>query len=304
MIRRGEPEASIASNSYAALTPGLESVGVRTHQLRADSLDTAAFPRIAEEFLLASRVHPWDVEFSLSVRDYFGDPMIETYGKLDRDSWPEGEVVDLPPSAPARLALDQAIRSRRTRRYFTGDPVGLPELATLIRAGGAVTGLAQVPKSDGETVEYQFRAVPSGGGLYPIEIVCAAARVARLGRGVYRYSSRRDQLVTVGRATGVDNLLGAFAGDPEFQAGLGTVAAVVCLVATPWRSMRKYGPRGMRFVFHEAGAIAQNLHLVAAALGVGTMDCSSYFDTEVDQALGCDGEFRTVVHTILVGSPS
>src|SRR5689334_22357570 len=111
MVMRGVPEASVAITSYRTVSPGIESIGLRTNQLRADSLDSGGFSRVAEEFLLAGRINPWDAEFSLSVRDYFGDPMIETYGKLDQESWPAGEVVELPASAAARISLDQAVRS-------------------------------------------------------------------------------------------------------------------------------------------------------------------------------------------------
>jgi SagB-type dehydrogenase family enzyme len=72
-------------------------------------------------------------------------------------------------------------------------------------------------------------------------------------------------------------------------------------VARPWRSMRKYGSRGVRYVFVEAGAIAQCVHLAAEALGVGTVDCASVYEDEAGDVMGIDGLFEQLVHTVVVG---
>lgn len=299
-----EALASLAINAYRNVSRGPESVGIRTNGFKAEAADDQRIGRVAEEFMLASRINRWDAEMAQSVAEYFGDPMVETYGKLDQDSFPEGPVLDLPEGEPARLSVDEAIRRRRTRRYFTGDPVSLPQLAALLRNGGGVTGRAEFPKRTGETVPYWFRAAPSGGGLYPVELAVVSWRVTGLDRAVYRYSPRRNQLVRVGADEMVDALLASLSGDQEFRAGLPMAAAILCLVATPWRSMRKYGARGMRFTLQEAGGIAENVHLTATALGVGTADHSGFYDAEASAALDCDGVFRSVIHMILVGMPS
>jgi SagB-type dehydrogenase family enzyme len=81
-------------------------------------------------------------------------------------------------------------------------------------------------------------------------------------------------------------------------------AAAICfLVARPWRSMRKYGDRGMRFVFLEAGAMAQNIALVAVALGLGSVDCGSFYDDEVHETLDIDGVYETLIHAVFLGTP-
>src|SRR5689334_18165614 len=146
-FEHGEALASLAINAYRNVSPGPESVGVRTSGLKAEAIDDQRIGRVAEEFMLASRINRWDSEMALSVAEFFGDPMIETYGKLDQDSFPEGPVLALPDSEPARLSVDEAIRRRRTTRYFTGDPVSLRQLAALVRNGGGVTARGDVPKS-------------------------------------------------------------------------------------------------------------------------------------------------------------
>jgi SagB-type dehydrogenase family enzyme len=77
---------------------------------------------------------------------------------------------------------------------------------------------------------------------------------------------------------------------------------LLLLVGRPWRSMRKYGARGMRHVFLEAGAMAEHVHLAATALGLGSVDCSSVYDDEAHEALGMDGLYEALLHVVVVGS--
>ncbi len=295
-------EASAGVSAYRLLSPGLQTVGLRTHQARYDNLGEARFPRPAEDFIVASRFAPWDREAQLSGADYFGDVMATALSVIDHESAPEADVVELPAPLEVPIALDEAVARRRSVRRYTGDPVALAELGTMIRFGGGITGEADGELMRGGTATYRFRAVPSGGGLYPVEIHLAALDVPELPVGTYRYSPVEDVLVRTGDRATADRLRDSFA-IPGGIISVESAAAVVLLVARPWRSMRKYGPRGMRFVLHECGGIAQNMHLTATGFGLGTTDCSSYVDDLTNEALGLDGVLSFVAHTIFVGWP-
>jgi nitroreductase len=54
----------------------------------------------------------------------------------------------------------------------------------------------------------------------------------------------------------------------------------------------------------EAGAIAEQIALACVALGVGSVDSSSFYDDEVHEALGIDGESEAVVHLVVLGIPA
>jgi hypothetical protein len=65
--------------------------------------------------------------------------------------------------------------------------------------------------------------------------------------------------------------------------------------------MRKYGDRGLRFVFIEAGAIAENIHLPTVAFVYGSVDCASVHEDEIHDALGIDGGDEALIHAIVLG---
>lgn len=303
MVEAGLAKATVAISSYRHTSPGAEAIGLRTQGLRYDNIDEARFPRVAEDFLIASRTNEWDRDAALSVMDYFADPMIATFGRLDQDSFLEGQSHALPQPHPVRMELGEAILRRRSVRLYTGDPISMSDLAALAAYTAGITGEAEVPLTTGEHETYFFRAVPSGGGLYPIEIYIAAVRVDGLPKGVYRYSSRTNALVEYGPAASVDELTASIS-TPDDQLNTKGAAAIFLLAAVPWRSMRKYGPRGLRFVFHEAGAISEHIHLVSTSLGLGSTDCSSFYDDLANRALGFDGQFRLISHMAVVGWPA
>lgn len=294
--------SSVASTARRTISPGLAGVGLRTHALRLDNLSTERFPRPAEEFLLASRLRRWDRETLLSIASYSGDAEVVTRSRTDREPEAGADLLPLPEPQPLEVGLTAAVASRRSVRAWSGESVRLGELATVVRHAASVTAEGVADLTDGGSVPVALRACPSAGGLYPVQLWVAARRVEGVAPGVLRYLPDRDALVRHSGAEALDALLGSF----DVQDGtveLDRAAAVLLLVARPWRVMRKYGPRGMRFVFHEAGAMAQSAHLAITALGLGAVDFSGFYDDESNNALDIDGVYECLVHTVIVGAP-
>ncbi|CAL9535489.1 SagB/ThcOx family dehydrogenase [Streptomyces sp. enrichment culture] len=300
----GFDEFSVGINAYRVLAPEARAVGVRTHQLRFDNLgaETAGSvsSRVAEDFLTASRLRAPDREGVLSASDYFGDTMVTTLAQLDDDPVPDHQRVELPPSVPATMELGEALMRRRSVRGYSGDPVAADELATVLRLADGVTAEADIELLRGGQETYRFRTAPSGGGLFPVALQVVALDVTGLDVGVYRYQPVRDVLVREGGRAVVDRVLDAFT-TPGTAISFDTASALVVMVASPWRSMRKYGPRGLRFVLHETGCITQNIHLAVTSLGLASTDCASFVDDRLHAALGVDGVLRAAVHAVVLG---
>jgi SagB-type dehydrogenase family enzyme len=67
------------------------------------------------------------------------------------------------------------------------------------------------------------------------------------------------------------------------------------------RTVFKYGERGYRFILLEAGHVAQNINLVAAALGLGCLNIGGFFDREIDDFLSLDGITHSTIYMIAIG---
>lgn len=298
-VSRGLQKASSAVTSYRAQSPGVEGVGFRTHQFRCDNTDDQSLSTIAADFILASRIGRDDMEFDLSVSDYFSDPMIVTYGQFDSDL-STTDSLRLPKSTRLRSPLEKVIGRRRSIRDYTGESVEFRDLAAILRGMGGVTGSLDVPRSDGDLERYTLRAVPSGGGLYPVTVYVVAQRVHGLPNGVYKYHPLKDELSTVLKSDGCEIVRSTLAGDAtknQFDAS----GVLLIFSVTPWRSMRKYGSRGLRFALQEVGAYAQQANLICTALGLGSCESSSFYEDELNSALDIDGIFETSTHTMTIG---
>lgn len=290
---------AVTANNLRPANPSIGSTGLGTHASRYDALRNASGGRVAEEFLINSRLRRGDVEMGLSVASYFSEQAVAMLSLLGREDRRGSHCLSLPKSVELHMNLGEVIRRRRSVRTYSGDAMPLAYLATIIRAACSITGRTAEEDS---VSGYAFRSTPSGGALYPIDLYVAALHVEGLPRSLYVYDPCRDELWQTGDDGMVNALLEALA-LPGRVITEKQASAVCLLVGRPWRSMRKYGDRGMRYVFLEAGAMAEHINMAAVALGLGSVDCGSFYDDEVHEALEVDGLYEALIHSVFLGTP-
>lgn len=289
----------LAKNAYHTHSPHIKSTGFRmasTHYTERHELTN-----LAETFLINSYFKRNDPEIDMSIASYLADDGMKMVSLSGNEDLSGAKLVNLGESAPLELGLGDAILRRRSIREFTGDPIRSDYFSTMIRGVAGVSASAEIKLQDGEAMELNLRTVPSGGGLYPIDLYIASLNVNGMPPGVYRYQSLEDKLIELGDKKLLDQLLLGFSGRVDMVKS-SNASLLFLYVAKPWRSMRKYGNRGLRFVFQEVGAMSQNLHLLASGLGLGSVDCASFFEDDVHKALGMDGIYESIIHSILVGT--
>ena len=206
----------------------------------------------------------------------------------------EAETVELPrPDLPA-AGLDEAIRGRLSCRQFLAEPIELSELGELFHAAYGVLDTIEL------WGEFCERPVPSGGGLYPLELYAISQRVNGLSGGVYHYVPLGHRLEEV-RPDPLPSMLTAemFLGQPY----LIEAAAVLVFTAVVERSLWKYEDRGYRYILLECGHAAQNINLCAAASGLGCLNLGGFFDEDLSALLKLDSDHEIVLYGVAVGKP-
>jgi SagB-type dehydrogenase family enzyme len=205
------------------------------------------------------------------------------------------------PGAP-RIALDgagleiatplgYALGTRRSLRDYAEVTLPLALLGKLLFATAAVT----------TTLNYDglvagARTYPSGGGLYPLEIYPVVQRIDGLGDGIYHYDPWTHELEQLR----LGNFHAEFAAMTIGQGMLSTANAVLFITAIFERSMWKYGQRGYRYAWIEAGHLGQNLYLAATALGLAPVALGGFYDAEANALLGVGDEEKTI-YAVCVG---
>jgi len=196
------------------------------------------------------------------------------------------------PAVPPATELEQVIRRRRSIRSFSGEPVTADELARLLFYAYGRTGDRPAP-------EY-FRAVASGGALYPLEVYPVVLRGDGVPEGICHYNAEHHRLDLLRGGSLLPQLKEVLHGS---GIDLDHAAVVVVLSAVMRRNLFKYHDRGYRMVLMEAGEVAQNLTLEATSLGLGSVSMGGFFDDELARLLGLDEVSEPCLLPIVLGRP-
>ncbi len=175
-----------------------------------------------------------------------------------------------------------------------GDDVELT-LEGLTRILFCTDGLTRRTRVGGQ--DYHFRAAPSAGALYPIELYAAVAATGELEPGLYHFSPADLRLRGLRRGDWRGLIARAAAERPSLL----RARAVIVLSAIFWRSAWKYRARAYRYCFWDAGTMLANLLAAAAAEGLSTELVTAFADPEIEALLGIDGEREGALCLVALG---
>lgn len=192
------------------------------------------------------------------------------------DALPHGEVSD-------------TLRSRASARSFSRAPVTQGQLGALLKYSCGITR---------ETPAGARRAQPSGGGRYPLEVYpLVFAGSGEVRSGVYHYNVREHALdVLWERAFTPADIGELFTYPWAHEASLAIV-----ITALFNRNQMKYGERGYRQILVEAGAVVQNLYLIATALGIGCCAIDGVKEERIEKILDVDGIAESALVSVVLG---
>jgi SagB-type dehydrogenase family enzyme len=207
-------------------------------------------------------------------------------------TYPDSVKVVLPSLEPdGHKTLDEVLNERKSVRRFRPEPIALAHLSYLIWAS---TGIQRTEQG------YEFRTAPSAGALYPIETYIVANQVTGLEPGVYHYGIRNHELERIQTGDMRPRIVAAALG----QEMCGQAPAVFVWTAIFARTQWKYAQRAYRYIYLDAGHVAENLALAAVSLDLGSCPIGALFDDEVNKLLEVDGAEESVVYMSVVGIPA
>jgi SagB-type dehydrogenase family enzyme len=192
-------------------------------------------------------------------------------------------VIRLPePAYDGKVSVERAIKGRRTIRDFQPKPLALDQLSQLLWSAQGITDERR-----------EFRAAPSGGALYPLDVYAVVGKggVEGLESGVYHYhpSSHSIQLIRKG------DRRKEVAGAALWQMWMARAPVIFVITSEYERITRKYGNRGIRYAQIEVGHVGQNIFLQSEALGLGAGIVGAFRDDAVTEAIGAPEAHKPLI---------
>jgi SagB-type dehydrogenase family enzyme len=202
------------------------------------------------------------------------------------------ESVALPPQS-SESALNRLLHARVSCRQYRRQAMPLEQLAALLEGAYGITRVNCYQAGE----EFCSRAVPSAGGLYPLELYAACRDVEGAADGLYHYNILHHRIEPIASRPFLQEI-----GDCMLaQVFLEDANLVLVISAVFPRTLKKYGPRGYRYILLEAGHCAQNICLLAAERGLATLCVGGFQDTKLNRLLGFDGCTEAVIYCLGVG---
>ena len=207
-----------------------------------------------------------------------------------------GEIISLPAIGTLKMPempLAKAIEQRRSVRKYSAVPLKQEELSFLLWASSWAKDFRST-----EQMEITFRNVPSAGSRHPLETFLDIRRVEGIKPGLYYYHPVKHCLILYDDSP---EIAAKIYEGCMFQEMIPTAAVNFILTAVPYRTVWRYGQRGYRYLYLDAGHIGQNIHLAAEAIDAGACMIGAFLDEAMNDAIGLDGIDEFVIYIASVG---
>jgi len=192
-------------------------------------------------------------------------------------------LIKLPvPQTNGSFSLEQALANRRSVREFTDEPLTITQIGQLCWAAQGIT-----------EPNKEFRTAPSAGAVYPIQVY------VMLPEGLYVYQPQKHELSLV---VGKDLRISVFSSSFN-QRVVQKAPCTFIITGNSKKVEAKYRNRGERFTLIETGHIAENIHLQAVTLGLGSVPIG-VMDAKAIAQICKLPEMSEVFYMIPVGKPT
>lgn len=217
-----------------------------------------------------------------TISAFLSDPALIERGAAGRRVLEGFEQVPLPDARKLDGGLEAALQGRRSAARGSMDGrLSLIELSTIMHHALRVNMFRSPDRAP--HIRQGCRPYPSGGALFPCEFYVAHPGEGDVASFVAHYDPVQHALR---RMPGVT----AEAVRAAETQDLDECSPCAILVTSVFqRSIQKYGSRGYRLALIEAGHALQNILLVATALNLKCLVSASFYESEIEQAIGADG---------------
>ncbi|OQA92034.1 MAG: nitroreductase A [Elusimicrobia bacterium ADurb.Bin231] len=197
-----------------------------------------------------------------------------------------GTTIKLPqPKYAGSVSLEEAISKRRSVRNYENASLTIEEVSQLLWSAQGITDPVR-----------KRRSVPSAGALYPLETYLVAGNINKIPGGIYRFNPYNNELIEIVKGDSRADVSKAALS----QGSVKGAPATIIFAAVYERITTKYGDRGIKYAYIEAGHSAQNICLTAVSLNLGSVVIGAFYDEEIKSVLKMP-DSETPLYIISIG---
>lgn len=218
----------------------------------------------------------------LSSFGWFEEPLLPSRASV-ADKRPMPAMNAMPATAED---FERLLHQRVSIREFADEPLSPADLEYLLRCGyGRVPGAVS------------RRTVPSAGGMFPLTLVAVVQNVHATTAGWYRLDASDNMVNRLGLPHH-NNVASLFR---TLHVDFSRAAAVIFILGSISTLQQRYGERGYRYLLLEAGHVAQNVLLSAAAVDVAAVPLGGFDDAAVNALIQPEIPDAVTLYSITVG---
>ena len=190
--------------------------------------------------------------------------------------------------------LLQLIERRRSTRKYEDYEISTNELYNIFHYSYGITGGSKIHNGEGI---WHYRAVPSGGALYPLELYVFIHN-SSIRKGLYHYRPDSDKLELILEDVNIKQISDITASG---NINIESCSCIILITSVFQRNMIKYAERGYRFILQEVGEISQNISLICESMNLSSCILGGYIDDSLNALLNITPPMETIQGVIVIG---
>jgi len=184
-----------------------------------------------------------------------------------------GEIRLPEPNLNGQVSLEKTINKRVSMREYADKELYLKDLSQVIWAAAG--------KRYVDGVSSASRVFPSAGAIYPFKFYVMVNNVYGIPEGIYMYDYNQHVLKLFKKGDYRKELLKAcFGQDMVYNSSFNII-----IVGDTKSAKARYGERGLRYLFIDAGHSGENIYLQCASRGLGTVAIGAFDDDRIKKLL-------------------
>lgn len=220
------------------------------------------------------------------------DMIPESWEKIYFKSYPRLPQISLEEINQNEDPLFSIFKERRSEREFKGKNLTLKTISNILYFSSGIRNFNEI-KND---FDLSLRVYPSAGARYPLEIYSVLLRSEEISLGIYHYNVKRNSIELLLEGNFQEEF--AKITDQEWIQKSGMIVIVTAVFS---RTVMKYKERGWRYIFFEAGHVAQNIHLISTTLKLKCCPIGGFLDKEVIKLLDLNPKSELPLYLVAIG---